>query len=316
MSQATSQTEANWKKFLNAFGYRKWSLLRGGWCDFDPVVGPGQPPLPTLSGYLQSSGVMPGELKNRFTDTESPRESIPGITLSEAFYWLHKAIHVLGAAESNIQAGCPTWSLSSAYQAAYFAARSILGLLGVSTGELGRITVATDICRNIQGTKPQRLQELGPFLPDAHFRSPGFFFQQSHIWQLFQRVLRVSDIQAVPSDWTNFIIGLDSGDLTRQRHSLHYQVDYWVLDDMSTFQYPDDFMALPIRGTGSNLYDHTKPEFNLCVATLLIQFGLRLSRELAEVSQSFNLQHCQFGALALAARHPFYSETLLSEFYV
>jgi HEPN domain len=68
----------------------------------------------------------------------------------EGVYWLHKALHVLGAAEIDADGGMPTWSLSSAYQSAFFSARSSMAFLGVAIAERAKTSYVVEFCRDMR----------------------------------------------------------------------------------------------------------------------------------------------------------------------
>ena len=98
---------------------------------------PGSPPQMLLSemaalGQCLGIDVLPkSQVRELFEPIPGLREAV----LHDAIYLLHKAAHVLGSALVHVSSGMCTWSLSSAYQAAYFAMNSVMRFLGVAVVE-------------------------------------------------------------------------------------------------------------------------------------------------------------------------------------
>ncbi len=211
-----TDSERTWDLFEAAFGWRRWPSIRTSWPQF--VGGAMQPsgraPDVTLSGLLEEGGVlMSVPEKGALTSTRHPRGEIPELVFREAVFWLHKALHVLGASEVHVEMGLPTWSLSAAYQSAYFAARSMLGFLGVSVAELKHVSVAADLCRDMQGVRPLKMARIGAFDENVEFRSLGVLFDHRQIWLLFRRILRTTSCTIWPEEWATFFSNVE-----HQRH--------------------------------------------------------------------------------------------------
>ena len=148
--------------------------------------------------------------------------------------------------------GCPVVPFSSAYQCGCFAARAILAFLGVSIAELGKVSIVADLCRNMQGIRPQRMADLGAFDENASFHSIGVLFDHRQIWLLFQRILRISTCSIWPEGWANYFSNLDIGQFTKQRHGLHYHLGYWVEADIHEFTFPLALKKVAPTGEGRN----------------------------------------------------------------
>src|SRR5712692_8314285 len=125
--------ETNWNALEKSFDQRRWSSIRTSWPNFvgKPIDPPGCAPELTLSELLEGGGVMTGTPeKGKLTRVRHPRGEITEIIFREAVFWLHKALHVLGASEAHADMGLQNWSLSAAYHSAYFAARAIMAFFG------------------------------------------------------------------------------------------------------------------------------------------------------------------------------------------
>lgn len=250
--------------------------------------------------------------KRKPTDVSHPRGEVPEIVFREALLWMHKAFHVLGASEMHIDLGLPTWSISSAYQGAYFAARSIMAFLGMSVTEFGRVSVVVDICRNTQGMRPQRIDALGVFAEDISFRSIGVLFDHRQMWLLFQRILRVSSCEVWPEGWANYFAQIDMADIPRQRNGLHYQLQYWIMDDLHDFVYSDEFSEIGPTGAGRELFNCAKENFSLVVCISLTRMAFLLFNDLCTLTDRLVKEQKKMTSAISFERHPLFFDTLQS----
>src|ERR1700681_2902178 len=125
---------------------RTWEEVRDAWLNHIPAIQvPGAAPqdglcdLPTVQLAVQ--GVQ-GE------DPKAVEQEIPGLrsgVLAEALFLLHKAANVLGSAQVHVARGLCSWSLSSAYYAAFFGMKAVLQFLGVAAIETGNQTYLVDV---------------------------------------------------------------------------------------------------------------------------------------------------------------------------
>lgn len=312
-----TDSERTWDLFEAAFGWRRWPSIRTSWPQF--VGGAMQPsgraPDVTLSGLLEEGGVlMSVPEKGALTSTRHPRGEIPELVFREAVFWLHKALHVLGASEVHVEMGLPTWSLSAAYQSAYFAARSMLGFLGVSVAELKHVSVAADLCRDMQGVRPLKMARIGAFDENVEFRSLGVLFDHRQIWLLFRRYCVQPAALFGQRSGQHFFGMLNISDITRQRHGLHYQLQYWVLDDLHNFVYSEPFQNVDPTGTGRELFDREKPNFSLAAGAVLTRMALALFKDVRTLTNRLAGEREMVAAAFSTERHPLFAETLRQEF--
>lgn len=251
--------------------------------------------------------------RGEFTTTPHPRGEVPEIIFREAVFWMHKALHVLGASEMHVDMGLPSWSLSSAYQSSYFAARSILAFFGVSVAEMQHISVVVDLCRDMQGMRPQRMAQIGAFEEEILFRSIGVLFDHRQVWRLFQRILRTASCTIWPEGWANYFAQLDLADLTKQRHGLHYQLHYWVLDDLHDFVHSSDFRNVAPTGTNRDLFDTEKLNFSLTVSTAMTRMALLLFKDICGHTNRLVEERSRMLNAFSIERHPLFSDTLLHD---
>src|SRR5438045_8161508 len=111
---------------------RRWTHLREYWLErikaFDSTRPP-DPPIDEIPAIelLKNKFIVEGRGGPRGSEG-SVFESVPLLPqtmFNEGVFLLHKARHILGAAEMHANDGISTWSLSSAYQGAFFAGKSV-----------------------------------------------------------------------------------------------------------------------------------------------------------------------------------------------
>jgi len=308
--------EAAWEKLEGAISVRRWDATQTAWINFGiPFIDPpGSAPELTLTGFLGENEFFADIALDAIANTPIlvSRGGVPEMIFREEVYWLHKSIHVLGASEAHINLGLPTWSLSAAYQSGFFAARSILAFLGIAVGEVRGVSVVVDLCRNLHGMSPRKVAELGAFEEEISLRSPGYLFGHAHIWRLFQRLLRVVTRVPWPNGWTTFFHQLEIADLTKQRHSLHYQLGFWVMNDMHVNIYSESFRDVGATGEARELFDSKGENFSLAAAFKLFRMALSLFQSFAAVTNRLASEQALLRGVCNSDRHPLFSDTLLS----
>jgi hypothetical protein len=302
-----------WTNFENSFRPRQWKIVRNSWAAFVPLIDPpGSRPAITLATFLEDSEILvPVSVRrNQLTGLKTSRGEVPEIIFREAVYWLHKALYVLGASETHINTGLPTWSLTVAYQSAFFSARSIIGFLGVSVTEVNGVTFCGDICRDVQGIRPKRAMEMGAFDEEVSFYTIGIRFEHRHVWSLFQRILRVTSCDVWPDGWANYFAQLKVSEITKQRHGLHYRLTYWVEDDLYTFLHPDGFCEVSPSGNNRTLFDSERTNFSLTVALSITRLALVLFSDLCQITNRLSDESRLINECLSLERHPVFADVL------
>lgn len=313
MSDEKIDHKALWNDLEQAVLSRRWDAIRNSWVEIIPPIGTaGVAPNPTLSDFLSSSDLFAeGEpRKGELTQITYPRGEVPELIFREALYWMHKAVHVLGASESSINSGLPTWSLSSAYQSGFFAARAVMGFLGIAVGEIERVSVVVDLARDLRGIRPGRVQELGGFENNMRLASLGVLFDHRQIWLLFQRILRMTSRTPWLDSWSSFFVNLDIGEFTRQRHGLHYELAYWVMQDMHSFVFAEEFRDVQPSGSGRDLFSLEEDNFTLVLGFTLTRMALDLFHNLARSTNRLIAERDLLDKVVITERHPLFADSL------
>ena len=180
--------------------------------------------------------------------------------------------------------------------------------------KLKHVSVAADLCRDMQGVRPLKMARIGAFDENVEFRSLGVLFDHRQIWLLFRRILRTTSCTIWPEEWATFFSNVDISDITRQRHGLHYQLQYWVLDDLHNFVYSEPFQNVDPTGTGRELFDREKPNFSLAAGAVLTRMALALFKDVCTLTNRLAGEREMVAAAFSTERHPLFAETLRQEF--
>lgn len=301
-----------WERLEKEIAGRRWNHIKSTWPDFltDSHTA-GQTPAETLSGLLEGGGILAREPARGVVEVQrNPRGEIPEILLREGIFWLHKALHVLGASETHADLGIQTWSLSSAYQSSYFAARSLMCFFGVSIADFHGISVVVDICRDTRLLRPQRIERTSAFEDETAFITNGFRCDHKQTWGLFQRLLRVTNCDCLNADYKAYAENLDVSELTNQRHRLHYDLDYWVREDLHDFLFEESFYTVTEAGSGRFLLDSQSSNYSLAVGVILSKMSLSVFRDLCDSTKKLQNEFELILKAFSNDRHPLFAEML------
>lgn len=311
MRGPSEKGERLWRNFELSLLDRQWDVIKTSWIAFIPLIEPpGKPPPTTLSSILEAIFPDGATEKGTITELLVERAEIPEIAFREAIYWLHKAVHVLGASEKHIEGGLPTWSLSAGYQCGFFSARSILAFHGIAVGEHEKTSFVFDLCRDTRTVSGERLADIGAFREDLAVRSMGYLFGHKEIWLLFQRLVRTVKKTPWPEDYISFYKALDSVDLSRQRHSLLYDLEFWVMDDLCDAVFSEPFRDVKRTGGGKDLFDPKSPNFSIALGLTLSQMAWQLFDSLCQRTNRLEAERELLERILSPERHPFFSDAV------
>lgn len=302
-----------WNDLESSLVSRRWDVVCSSWRSHTPKIDPpGSAPCFTVTRYLDESGLF-AELmpkKHGLTHIRNSREEVPSLVLREAIFWLHKAVHVLGVCESQVDLGRLTWSSSDAYQATYFAARAITSFMGVAIAEVGNSSVVVELCRDQRGLRPGKIAEIGAFEDEIHILSLGVLFDHRQIWSIFKRIIRTTTRLTWPDDLATYFCNIDVATLSRQRHRLHYQVDYWIMPDMHEFIHSDSFRDVSPDSCGRALYSSDRVNYTFSIAYSLAQLALQMFRDICSMTNRLSAELSLLKQTLSPERHPMFSNTL------
>jgi hypothetical protein len=236
-------------------------------------------------------------------------EGLRSNALWEAIYLLHKAAHVMRASQSHAAQGFRSWCLFDAYHGAYLAAKSVMGLLGVVIPQLDGQQTVIDLFPVVQ-EKPRKKDLLLGRESQFRILKTGQL-DQRNLWELFQRVLRMSTVQCASEGLVQSCVDLDWEDISRARNPYLYRATFWNLDDLHVEAAVAAFATPKYDNQGDLSLSIENEAFllELCFTVFVIGRSMLkdLASEIAPMAQEFNLlQSADFAARnhLLLRRHP------------
>lgn len=295
----------DFEKKLGRISSRDWHAVSSAWLRFLPAIEPpGTPPEDGVADHVALGAAVkatPTTGEHRWQGA-GVRESL----FREAVFLLHKARHVVGCGEILANGGRLSWSLSTAYQGAFFAMEGVLGLLGVSIVQVENRWVIVDVWPEVRDGASKRERttyELGSDIVLISAPNPDHY----HRWAILQRVLRTL---SNPPILTEVIDGLDSPaykDFARQRNTLHYRCK-WLLEDLFELLTIDGFGQPSTKEDLLEIVASQKDDFSLVLSMLLLNLGSRLLGDLAASAPMVDAElRLLQTPLANPARHPLYA---------
>ncbi len=257
---------------------RNWRDIREQWIDYVPsFLSPGDPPessIGELPSFLSAVDRLPSRQTVELVD------DIPGLrpgVLHEGVFLLHKAAHIFGASLLHVENGMCTWSVSSAYQSAFFSAKSILWMLGLAVVEIENTGVyLVDVWR---APAKQGRKKKDPVVYIYNCGEIG----HGQVWAFLQRTLSTTNGCEAFADqrFVQAMLDIEPADFARQRNFLHYRNTVWQGVDLHTCIPQEKFGKV----TAFDL-DLNQEDFLLAIAFWLIYTGQTMLGQLAELSGS------------------------------
>ena len=183
---------------------------------------PADPGLENLATLL--AGTLPDNY-DRFPDVAGLRAN----SLWEAVFLFHKCAHTHLATHRIGQDGMHSWSLFNAYHSAYLGARGIMILLGVPMPSLKGSQVAIDLFP--EPTKRNKRSISVPLFQEfVIVRLP--LLEQRHLWEGFQRVLRMSQVECWDASIRDELLDLSYEKISPPRNHYLYKASFWPFTDL------------------------------------------------------------------------------------
>lgn len=203
--------------------------------------------------------------------------------LHEGVYLLHKSANVLVAAHDQVYGGLPTWSLSTAYQAAYFAAEAIMRLLGVTVVSYVKQNYALDLLP----APPDKLSKkaLSSYVlgSELHVINIEASISHFHRWAFFQRVISNSKNTGFDDEILKVLIRMDEKHFGMQRNDLHYS-HTWLYSDLHSYHEQADLLSFQSKDDLLGRLRAGNPAFSLTLGMVVFSFGIKLLKDLSQHS--------------------------------
>lgn len=280
---------------------RRWREVRDLWVDAPlPLSEPGEIPdaeLWELPGVEETTRLLWAEKGSGTSINDVP--GLPQLLYRLSVFGLHRAARVVSGAELHVAAGLPTWSVSSAYQGAFFSALGVLGLLGIGLFESLNRQVVVDVFQNAsasRGASPPLFIRVG--VPKA---------DHLLVWGLFLRTIRSLTVpeETVPRRTKNLLGALKAKEFARPRNQLHYRSNHWPLGDLQQALVVKEFGVLPWSALiDSAELDPDREDFALFVAFAILRLGAGLLEDLGRTSEIAAREWGSFRSCLARELHP------------
>jgi len=297
----------NFEKQLKRIDHRNWKTIRAEWFQYLPnIQAPGQHPDHEIA---QTVGL--DDVVARTPETGEYKTELIGLRAAifhEGIFLLHKAFHVSGSAEVHINNGILSWSLSSGYHSAFFAVKSIMCFLGISTTEVNNKMILIDVWPEPEKLSKSKVNK--GFTPKREMKFLSMpKLQHFHIWEIFQRILRTSTINIWPETFRH-LIALNPKDFALQRNTLHYKNNKWIHDDL----YKSDLD--PHFGIRTNLLDEIddvdplSDDFSILLSHILLNLAYILLKDIAQDAPIISSEFALIEKSLDNDHHDLYKETI------
>lgn len=273
-----------WNSIIDKIFYRSWDDLKDIWLDYIPdFVQPGSAPeheiidsIPLLIEVEKIENSHPYSVSDEMPEVRSA-------AIHQGIFLLHKAANVIGASQIHIREGIKSWSLSSAYHAAFFSMKAVLHFLGaidIHIPERGYFLL--DLWSE-EASKTSRIRKR-TYSVIKIIKSKRFEHQQ--LWALFQRMLRITNLseKIITAQNISSIQSLKIADFARQRNRLHYNTK-WFFDDIHDYIFNKSFGVFQNNlSDGSALQNPNEEDFSLALGFILVRMGCQMLSDIAELS--------------------------------
>jgi hypothetical protein len=174
---------------------------------------------------------------------------------------LMKCAYVIRATANCYLGGQPTWACVDAYHVSLVACRALLGLLGIAIVRIQDTSCVVDVFpEGVEQVHRAAFKKQGGSVGDPvriFYRTRSSLVEQSAMWALLIRALRVADLPASIQESFETIIKLEAG-FGRPRNDILYRNSSWIYepdlrqpltllkvqDDIFSFANLDDFFLL------------------------------------------------------------------------
>ena len=293
---------------VKKINHRNWSELSAKWLSYIPNMNPaGGVPDTSVSDYLNFQGIGERLAEN---DIHCFREEVPKtreLLFLEGTYLLHKASHVIGAAESHAKSGIQTWALSSAYQGAMFGSKAIMNMFGINLSEHNHKGLIANVWPEPVKLSSKQIRSGIKNDPDMEFLLIDHRIDHRNLWRIFERLLNVLKIDVWQPDHVKALRKLNIADYSWQRNQIHYHDNVWICDDLYEFASDDNF-GIPSNGILKALdFSKNTKDFSMVLALLILKLGFLLFESIADLTNKLDHENELFSNFINDQdRHPIY----------
>jgi len=269
---------------------REWASVREMWLNFpDAGSTPGQ--CPTIDiGELTDVGRRISETKRK--QPNDIDEEVPGLReaiLKDAVFCLQKAAYFLVSAGVEATDAFRSPALSTAYQAAFFGMRSVVGLLGVAAVRYQRDNRRSFLIDAFSEGIPGRKHREWP-RNCVRIVNAETSVMHKEMWAIWKRLLDKTRFEPslLPSDVVVTLLERDELDFGSQRHRIHYHATYWPFDELRDTAVDKSFGRFRQTFLPEALAAPEDDSFSFALALGTILIGEKLLEDIAKYSRAFD----------------------------
>lgn len=279
-------------KKLKRIDYRIWDKISAKWLanNLPNIQNPGQAPEFEISDFPGLDTVV-----NMVPDTGEHKDDLIGLRnaiFHEGIYLFYKSLNVSGATEIHIDNGILSWSLSSGYHSAFFAAKSIMCFLGVTFTSVDNEMVMIDVW-----PEPEKISKTkisNGVIPEQKMKFVKMPRLDHHkIWMAFQRILRTLTIDIWEENYLYFLKNIDPKHFAKQRNYMHYRNNHWQFKDLHEQLYLSDFSLKYNLVEDIVSFDQDSDDFSIILSYVLLYLSFLLLKDITDqaplIQDEFNL---------------------------
>lgn len=206
--------------FKRNIASRSWEKIRSGWIEeIDFNIEDDIQRNPPLKDYDSVCLVLDGINKEITLIND---DFFYERAFREAILLYYKSLHVLKIVEHNSRSGNYTWMLVNAYYSAYFAAKSVLAICGVTPVQYQKKTFIFDCW----GEMNNNTQNVAKIVFCEHR------FGHTDFWKLFERLINSLRCDFTPKKLKYLTKKNFENQYDKFRNLLQYDAGYWTYDDL------------------------------------------------------------------------------------
>jgi len=267
---------------LKKLAPRDWNELVEGWQAYLPEIDvKGTPPALSVSDLVQFQVELNKVETHNLRELTNPIAGVRESVLHDGIFLLHKAAHVLGSAQVHIREGMCTWSISSAYQAAFFAIKAIMQFLGISIVEYENRTFLLDVWSG--PWKMRNAKQRGNRMLIVNTKR----IEQRHVWAAFQHLLEntVNTNEVWVGSHVQKLLDFGFTDFARHRNDIHYRTNRWPCNDLHQCIVNPMFGVREFGASNDSCLDNANNDFCLFLAVVMFRMAYKMFAQIACTSK-------------------------------
>ncbi|HVT86401.1 MAG TPA: hypothetical protein VHD35_14455 [Chitinophagaceae bacterium] len=271
---------------LGRIDKRKWESIKSNWYSYLSIIDPPG----TAPNYEISDSILLREEINNVKDSGEFKCDLVEIRkdiFREGIFLLHKAANVTGVTYSSATNGFLSWSNSSAYQSSFFAVKSIFCFCGMTFPKINGIDYLVDIWPQTEPISNNQLKKgIQPIQKTKILKFKNLNHYQ--YWRIFQRLLTIMDISIWNDDLVELLKIINPLDFGKQRNSLHYQNNYWLLTDLFQKMYDDSFSEIKISDINISNFEVSVSNFSVVLSRIIFLLAFLLVNDINQNAPILN----------------------------